>query len=77
LRVWFRDATVKNRDDGLKALTDSSMTTQAPPLSGDLSDGVKNGRRPGKRLPFSQHPSSELEYDEVEIVDHPGNRKPQ
>lgn len=77
LRVWFRDATVKNRDDGLRALTDSSMTTQAPPLSGNLSDGVKNGRRPEKRLPFSQHPSSELEYDEVEIVDHPGNRKPQ
>jgi predicted nuclease with TOPRIM domain len=77
LRVWFRDATVKNRGGGLRALTDSSMTTQAPPLSSDLSDGVKNGRRPGKRLPFSQHPRSELEYDEVEIVDHPGNRKPQ
>jgi hypothetical protein len=74
LRLWFRDATVKNGDNRLRALTDSSMTTQAPPISTDPSDGIARARSLEKGLPFTQHPRSELEYDEVEIVDRPDNR---
>jgi hypothetical protein len=79
LRVWFRDSTMRNADGGLREYTDS-MTTQAPAIS-NPSDRIKSLERrpPGKVVPFnerfSQVSTSELDYDEVEIVDVPTRRR--
>ncbi|KAN0095171.1 hypothetical protein V8E51_015882 [Hyaloscypha variabilis] len=70
LRLWYRDATMRNAAGQYPVYADS-MTTQAPPISNKASDGIR--RSAEKQVSLSHLSRSEIEDDDVEIVDGPPN----
>ncbi|KAE9367994.1 hypothetical protein N431DRAFT_429255 [Stipitochalara longipes BDJ] len=69
LRLWFRDATVKNAASLLHVGTES-MTTQAPAISNNASGSFKR-ERGAEEGRFDHLARSVLEDDDLEIVEGP------
>jgi hypothetical protein len=80
LRLWFRDATMQDKDGGVRVST-NSMTTQAPAISNPSADQIKipGGNGAVEDLPFSelvsQSAGSSIDDDEVEIVEYRPRRR--
>jgi hypothetical protein len=80
LRLWFRDATMRDMDGGLRVST-NSMTTQAPAISNPSANQgtIPGGNGAMKGLQFSEFVSqsarSSIDDDEVEIVEFPPPRR--
>jgi hypothetical protein len=79
LRLWYRDATMRDADGEVRIYTDS-MTTQAPAISNPSTGQIKPGktyptRRPSFSERISQFSTSSLDDDEVEIVEYNPRRR--